>query len=395
MSITSNSNAEVDFESIAVESITNSSETLRLLQANDPCLDAGLIVSMDENDTNGHDLCEQYFFYPGRLSTKGKEICFGWISHFLRKCTHLKSFTVTHAPGVFGTEDAAKLFHGLNENSTIEYVSLDEVRLEVFLPLLAEFAANKELKGLGIVSCNWRGDEFEYLRSIIHDCSNIRDLSIGSLNNGEELGVDELEAMATVTLKFTQELVSLHRLKRLFIDAMFLNSAACEALGSFIKKSSTLIRLGLDECYIGDTKKIAGAVATNIHIKNLSFHKDGSGHEFAGLGDEGAGHFANAMSANRTLKVLNLYGNGITARGWNLFQKPLCNTATICDTYNSNHVLQQLIHSTMVVCERRISKSTRTLLQLKERIAHSHLMLIFTLALSTGAAHPTSLSTKF
>ena len=132
---------------------------------------------------------------------------------------------------MFGTEDAAKLFHGLNENSTIEYVCLDAVRLEVFLPLLAEFAANKELKGLGIVSCQWRGDEFEYLRSIIHDCSNIRDLSIGSLNNGEELGVDELEAMATVTLKFTQELVSLHRLKRLFIDAMFLNSVHARLLG--------------------------------------------------------------------------------------------------------------------------------------------------------------------
>jgi len=61
--------------------------------------------------------------------------------------------------------------------------------------------------------------------------------------------------------------------------------------------------------------------------------------------------FANALSHNKTLKVLNLYQDDntdeddnelITHRGWEAVSSLLCNKSSIMDTYNSNHTLHRL-----------------------------------------------------
>ena len=103
-----------------------------------------------------------------------------------------------------------------------------------------------------------------------------------------------------------------------------------------------------------------------MHIKSISFHNNGLGIglHFRRFGDEGAECFANALACNRTLTKLNLCRNGITRAGWDLFQKPLCGTATIADTYNSNHVLQQLVPVEVDWLGQHLSEGTRALLKM-------------------------------
>jgi hypothetical protein len=60
------------------------------------------------------------------------------------------------------------------------------------------------------------------------------------------------------------------------------------------------------------------------------------------VGDEGALVFANALTKNGKLKVLDLEDNGITAEGWSGFFKVLCDTSSINKTFLSNHTLQSL-----------------------------------------------------
>lgn len=62
------------------------------------------------------------------------------------------------------------------------------------------------------------------------------------------------------------------------------------------------------------------------------------------IGDEGALIFANALVGNYKLKIIYLLysNNGITAEGWGVFSKALCDTSTLNKTFLSNHTLEIL-----------------------------------------------------
>ncbi|EJK71310.1 hypothetical protein THAOC_07271, partial [Thalassiosira oceanica] len=318
---------EVDYESIAVESITScehNSETLRLLKANDPRL-THLVVSYGQDVHEGEGT---YHFHAGvnLSSSRGRELCLGWIGHFAGKCAHLKSFSLCCAQrnGVedimgFSEEDIAKLFYGLNHNAMVHDLYLSHVTLEVVLPQVVGFVKNRNLKAFHIFCCNWLGTESEHMQSILRDCSNLRELAIGGPYDVDPDNYP-LDGVAAVVFDIAQTMAGLHRLELLSVEAMFLGPGACKALGSFIRTSEALTIVGFSDCYIGDVKQIADGVATNEHIKNLSFHNNGLG---IGLhcrrfGDYGAECFANALACNRTLTKLNLGFNGITHTGWDL-----------------------------------------------------------------------------
>ena len=382
MSLTSNSNGsgdtEPDYESIAVESITScehNTETLCLLKANDPRL-TSLVVTL--NDFCMDEGEGAYHFYAEKASSRGKEICLGWIGHFAGKCARLKRFSLCCTParrqvGVediaeFGEEDIAKLFHGLNHNALIGSLYLEDVELVVVLPQVVEFVKNRDLNEFHISYCDWRGTESEHMQSIIQDCSNLRVLGIGGPYDVERQDLDDypLDEVAALVCDIAQTLVGLHRLELLSIDAMLVDSGACKALGRFIRTSATLSTLCLSDCYVGNVKEIADAVATNMHLKTLSFHNMGYGVGlyFRRFGDEGAEYFANALACNRTLTGLDICRNGITRAGWNLFNKPLCDTATIADTYYSNHVLQEFVPMKASRLVQQLPEGTRDLLKM-------------------------------
>ena len=386
MSITSNTSGscaiDVEYESITVGSITSceyNRETLRLLKADDPRL-THLVVSYGQDTHEGDET--YHFCGGGNLSSRGREKCLGWIGHFAGKSSRLKSFGFCCAQrqhGVeeiveFGEEDIAKLFHGLCHNTMIEELFLSEVTLEVVLPQVVGFVKNRDLKTFHIFCCDWVGTESGHMQSIIQDCSNLQELAIGGPS---DVDPDDypLDEVAALVFDIAQTTVGLHRLELLSLEAMFLSSGACKAIGSLIRTSTTLSTVGLSDCYIGDVKQIADAVATNDSIKDLSFHNNGYG---IGLhcrrfGDKGAECFANALACNRTLTKLDIGRNGITRAGWDLFKNSLCSTATIADTYYSNHVIQQLVPNEVdVVGQLIISEGTRELLRLN-RADYAHL----------------------
>eukprot|EP00984_Skeletonema_dohrnii_P001042 scaffold328_cov95-Skeletonema_dohrnii-CCMP3373.AAC.7 len=60
------------------------------------------------------------------------------------------------------------------------------------------------------------------------------------------------------------------------------------------------------------------------------------------FGDEGAVALANRLSGNESLTDLWFDLSGITARGWTAFSKLLCDTASVNNTYLSNHTLERI-----------------------------------------------------
>jgi hypothetical protein len=60
------------------------------------------------------------------------------------------------------------------------------------------------------------------------------------------------------------------------------------------------------------------------------------------FGDEGAAALANGLIGNASLIGLRFDLSGITARGWAAFSKLLCDTASVNNTYLSNHTLERI-----------------------------------------------------
>ena len=75
----------------------------------------------------------------------------------------------------------------------------------------------------------------------------------------------------------------------------------------------------------------------NFALKSLDL--DGNN-----INDDTIISFSRALVHNKTLKWLSLYDNviALTERGWSAFSTLLCNKSSIMDTYNSNHILQDL-----------------------------------------------------
>ena len=63
------------------------------------------------------------------------------------------------------------------------------------------------------------------------------------------------------------------------------------------------------------------------------------------MSDEGVQAIAGALGENDTLKEIIIDEDNITSTGWKTFAALLSNPASIMDTYNSNHTIQKLLHT--------------------------------------------------
>jgi hypothetical protein len=80
-------------------------------------------------------------------------------------------------------------------------------------------------------------------------------------------------------------------------------------------------------------------VATLFELPESTLHKLFVSYN-NNIGDEGALVFAEALAGNSSLKLLSLYGSGITYEGWAHFSKLLCDTSSVNNTYMSNHTIE-------------------------------------------------------
>eukprot|EP00984_Skeletonema_dohrnii_P001039 scaffold328_cov95-Skeletonema_dohrnii-CCMP3373.AAC.4 len=60
------------------------------------------------------------------------------------------------------------------------------------------------------------------------------------------------------------------------------------------------------------------------------------------FGDDGAVALAEGLMGNNSLTHVNFDSRGITSRGWSAFSKLLCDTASVNNTYLSNHTLVEI-----------------------------------------------------
>jgi len=60
------------------------------------------------------------------------------------------------------------------------------------------------------------------------------------------------------------------------------------------------------------------------------------------FGDDGAVALADGLMGNNSLTHVNFDSRGITSRGWSAFSKLLCDTASVNNTYLSNHTLVEI-----------------------------------------------------
>ena len=60
------------------------------------------------------------------------------------------------------------------------------------------------------------------------------------------------------------------------------------------------------------------------------------------FGDDGVVALADGLMCNKSLTDVNFRSRGITSRGWSAFSKLLCDTASVNNTYLSNHTLERI-----------------------------------------------------
>lgn len=125
-----------------------------------------------------------------------------------------------------------------------------------------------------------------------------------------------------------------------------------QLLTKLVSRMSSLKCLSL-----GDNRSVtpSGWQALTGYLRNPNFSLRELRLDENDINDDTVVAFAKALKHNKTLKILNLYkeldsdfdddedgGDVITERGWEAVSSLLCNKTTIMDTYNSNHMLQEL-----------------------------------------------------
>ena len=107
-------------------------------------------------------------------------------------------------------------------------------------------------------------------------------------------------------------------------------------LGAITNSGLSVLDLSSNQITARGCQSLAALLENpNCNLEKLFFYQNN-------IGDEGAHFFANAMTSNRKLTILNLYDNGITTMGWSGFSKVLCDTSSVNNTYLSNHTLESL-----------------------------------------------------
>ncbi len=153
-------------------------------------------------------------------------------------------------------------------------------------------------------------------------------------------------------------LSTITNLKRLVLSHMTINDEILQEIAFSINGLSQLEYIDISENK--DIGKIGCEALANV-IQNPNCNLSLISLINIDIDDECASLLANSMKRNKKLKCINFHGHSISDTGWGAFLDVLCNTATVTDTYLSNHSL-----SGVGECLTRLPAKISLLLRLNE-----------------------------
>jgi hypothetical protein len=236
----------------------------------------------------------------------------GWVGYFIGKNTKLGELQLLFNPlQCFhdNRTDIHAFFRGVNSNRSIQKIFFVNMNLpvgEIFQSLNPFFKKNRSLSEIVVSNCAFSvsGGCSRQLSLTLRDCNeSLKCINFTDNQMGGEQSAEIIEAM------------SVH---------------------------PQLEQLGMGGMNIEGRNKNVLALANLLSHEHPNSSLERLDVGYNNVGDEGALVFANALTKNGKLKVLDLEDNGITAEGWSGFSKVLCDTSSINKTFLSNHTLQSL-----------------------------------------------------
>lgn len=301
--------------------------------------------------------CDELDYWP----ENAKELA--WLGIFLGGNTIINELytTYTYVPPPKSCDAGIEVFRrGLGNNKSIQKVNfcfnnLSDGRL--FSMLDTFFKNNNRLKEVEVEECNFGSGGVRQFSLALGGCQkSLKYIDISGSEMGDGQVVDIITAL------------SMHpQLEYLDLSAMNIGRNECTALSTLLRHTTTklqklrLIQNDIDDVGLETLKQaVNGHALQQLDIgdndsitiqgwKSLStilelpgckleiLHIDNNN-----IGDEGALVFANALAKNSSIKLLGLGANGMSMDGWRPFEKLLCDTSSINNTYLSNHTLNDV-----------------------------------------------------
>mmetsp|Transcript_7143 Transcript_7143/g.14743 ORF Transcript_7143/g.14743 Transcript_7143/m.14743 type:complete len:282 (-) Transcript_7143:95-940(-) len=127
------------------------------------------------------------------------------------------------------------------------------------------------------------------------------------------------------------------RLSYLDLSYNIIDDTGLEALVGGLSKSNSLEKL-----YLSGNRLITveGLRSFSTLFRSESCTLKSLILEEMNIGDDEAEVLANGLTGNKSLRGIYFSTNTITARGWSVFSRLLCDTSSISNTYLSNHTLE-------------------------------------------------------
>ena len=331
-------------DTVKIEDITSdepNQEILRKLKNNDESFDKLYILS-DATETNEY------------IPIDGEDI--GWLGYYIGQNTNLQGLYF------YETIDNESFFKEMCCNTTIKNVHFNGINVlvgQVISMLGTFFKNNHNLIEIKIEDCDLGADGIRQLSLAIGNCN--KSLSTFEFVDNEirdEQLVDIITAL------------SMHpKLEKLIFVGMSISRNECTALATLLRCNTTQLKaLYLCRNNIDDegAEVLVNALVNLNQLRELDLSQNGSitirgwkafvtllempdsklgmlSVHGNNIGDDGALLFANALHNNTILKSLDLDTNSITAEGWKLISRLLCDTSTVNKTYLSNHTLLTVV----------------------------------------------------
>ena len=277
----------------------------------------------------------------------------GWLGYYIGQNTKLQVLNF------YKTINNESFYKEICRNVSIKEIRFSQISLdgEVLSMLDPFFQNNHNLTRFTIDECEFGVEGARHLSLAIGNCNK-------SLTH-IEITNNEMEDVQLVGIIITN--LSIHpQLQELDLsdNGISMGRNECTALSTLLRTTTQLETLNLNSNNIDDEgmglllpalrghslqklslgsnrsitlngwKAIASLLEMpKCNLKELYIHNNN-------LGDEGALVFAEALTNNSTLETLSSIG--ITPEGWAPFEKLLCDTTAVNNTYLSNHTLTHL-----------------------------------------------------
>jgi len=144
-------------------------------------------------------------------------------------------------------------------------------------------------------------------------------------------------SLGATSCKALEPMVSIFpRLSYLDLSYNIIDDTGLEALVGGLSKSNSVEKLYLSGNRLITVEGLRSFStlfrSENCSLKSLTL-------EEMNIGDDEAEVLANGLTGNKSLRGIYFSTNTITARGWSVFSRLLCDTSSISNTYLSNHTL--------------------------------------------------------